>query len=204
MTVLAHVAAGKEARLLKVWGSRKPVRGARLDMDDLIVLAARYADQQKMNPKQRGSFANKIWGIGSKLNGVVGNETFAAGTQEVSSDRNWRYGLDLLEYTRLLNAQQIQQLGPKLADTNSVKGELWSQLGRRYYQREQYQQANKMFLKALQSTRRPSGLRRIWYVESLLKLDQKEKAKKELQESLLNVNLDQRRHWAELKTRVGL
>ena len=204
MSVLAHVAAGKEAQLLTVWGSLKPVRGAYLDMDDLIVLAARYADQQKMNPEQRGSFVNKIWSTGSKLNAVVGSAKFGEGTQEVSSDRNWRFGLELLEYTGLLNAKQIEQLGPKLADTNSVRGELWSQLGRRYYQQEQYQQAEKMFLKALKSTRRPAGLRRIWYVESLLKLGQKEKANKELQERLPKVDLDQRRQWAELKTRAAM
>ena len=204
MSVLAHVAAGKEAQLLKVWGSRKPVRGAYLDMDDLIAIAAKYADQQKMTPKQREDFVSKIWETGSKLKGLVGNGTFRAGTQEASSDRNWRFGLDLLEYTGLLNAQQIQQLGPKLAETNSVAGELWSQLGRRYFQQEKYQKANIMFLKAMESTRRPSGLRRIWYVESLLKLGQKEKAKKVLQERMPEMELDQRRHWAELKTRVGL
>ena len=209
MCVLAHVVAGKEQKLVSAWGRFRPVRGASIDMDDLIVLAARYADQQKMKPKQRVSFVNKIWRLGLKLTGKVGNAKFRAGAQEVSSERNWRFGLELIQYTGLLNGQQIQELGPKLANTNSVGGELWSQLGRMYYRQERYKKANEMFFKALEAgskQRADAGrsLRRLWYVESLLKLGQNEKAKEELQGFLPSVELDQRQHWAGLKTRAGL
>ena len=198
LCILAHVVAGKEGQLLSAWKDIKPVRTVCIDMEDLIVLAAKYADQRKMKPKQREKFVNRIWVTGHKLKGMVDKDK-----------QNWRFGLDLLEYTGVLNGQQIQVLGPKLAEINSVRGELWNQLGRRYCQQEQYQQASEMFLKAIESRPKQNNdemriLRRISYVESLLKLGQNDKAKKQLQEKHRQIDLDQRHHWSELKKRAGM
>ena len=146
----------------------------------------KYAEGKKIkNDAVRAKLVVDVWSLGAKGNFSVGSGHYQAGIQESCSGcRKSKFGIEQLAELELLNDEQILEVGPQLAELNSVKGEVWRQVAKRQFKAEKFEEACESFGKALADSEKDMKQakinRQVEYANALVKLGRNDDAKKQL------------------------
>lgn len=203
LNIMAHLVAGRTDELIKVWestpkGDEEDSSGG-ADMDDFLKQVQKFADGKEMQNEERAKLVLDVWSLGAKGNFSIGSGHYQDGVQESCSgcSKN-KFGIEQLAKLKLLNDEQILEIGPKLAELNSVNGEIWRQVGKRQFAAEKFEEACVSFRSALEASKedmeQAKSNRRTEYANALVKLNRNDDAKKQLEKvdaaQLLADNVD--------------
>ena len=156
-------------------------------MDDFLKQIQKFADEKQMKNEERAKLVQDIWSLGGKGNFSIGSGHYQDGVQESCSGcRKSKFGIEQLVELKLLSDEQVLEVGPALAESNSVNGEVWRQVAKRQFAAEKYEEASESFRKALEASKedmtQAKSNRRTEYANALVKLNRNEEAKKQLEE----------------------
>ena len=158
-------------------------------------LNVQYARTKPTNPVVRANFVTNAWRFGKQQKFSFGTKTFKAGALGPNHGKT-RYGIDQLAQQKILTNKEILELGPKLAEIFSIKGEAWVQLARRQAKAGQHAKAAESYRKSLEDAtdqmKKAKFNRRVEYANTLVKLKRNEEAKKLIEDipvkQLFNAN----------------
>ena len=134
-------------------------------------------------PGQRVKLVTDTWRVIKQSQLYVASKNFQNGIQRLSKN-NRNYGIERIVELKLLTDEQILEVGPTLAEINSVNGEIWRQVATRQLAADQIEQACESFRKALEQSKANSNMkkanynRQVEYANALVKKGDHEAAKK--------------------------
>jgi tetratricopeptide (TPR) repeat protein len=216
LNVLAHLVVGRTDELLKAWESAPKDEEEEdsyggPDMDEFLKQVQKYADGKKIdNAEERAKLVVDVWSLGAKGKFNIGSGHYQDGVQESCSGcSKSKFGIEQLAELKLLSDEQILELGPQLAELNSVYGEVWRQVAKRQFAAEKFEEACESFRKALEASKEEMKQakfnRRVEYANALSKLGRDDDAKKQLEKmepgELLGDNVER---YGQLKATLKL
>ena len=189
---LAHLIAGRPDELVKYLKERDAYAKANgTSSPTRVVEMNRFlVDQNKhfkkiaiTSDKAKTNLITSAWRLGTEQGFKFGTNQFVNGTRDPSRDRHDnKYGIEWLAGLGNFSAQEILELGPTLAEINSVNGEIWLQLARRQAKAGQNSEAAESFKKSIEDAKddmkKAKFNRRVEYANVLVKLKRNEEAKK--------------------------
>ncbi len=197
----------KPSRGQGLFGSRTSLE---LDIDDLWEIALRMKPELlNQGPEERIKLVQSIWRL-TKSGAEVGTAHFQNGVKEsCESCRVAKFGLDAIEATKLLSAEELMVVGPELARIDSIDGEIWRQIGHRQMQLEQWEAAEGSLQRAISESRRASTagtanrqVELAWVLSKLGKADEAKQVLSELKSTDLYGENPQR--LTQLKTELQI
>ena len=198
-TALAHVLAGKEDEFSK-WvksferpeGLSKdeeyePFSGADLD-ETWPMLFKFYKDRDEFKSIDgKVKMVHSFWKLASESGFTIGSGHFVEGVQESCSGcRDTMMGLDAIKDAKILTGKEIAEYGPKLAEINSISGEIWRQVAKEQLELNQLEAAATSMKASLDGAKKDmkqaKSNRTVEYANILAKLGQADKVKKLLKD----------------------
>jgi tetratricopeptide (TPR) repeat protein len=216
VNAIAHLAAGKADDLIAAYNAvpsdeEDEESGSSNDMDSFLEEVKKWADKSKIKDSAaRAKLVTDVWNIGAKCKFSIGSGHYQDGVQESCSGCSQsKFGIEQLAELKLLSDAQILEVGPTLAELNSVNGEVWRQVAKRQFEAQQFEQAAESFRKALEGTteemKQASVNRRVEYANALVKIGQRGKAVEQLEEIESGQLLgDNPAIWEELKVTLDI
>jgi tetratricopeptide (TPR) repeat protein len=216
VNAIAHLAAGKADDLIAAYNAvpsdeEDEESGSSNDMDSFLEEVKKWADKSKIKDSAaRAKLVTDVWNIGAKCKFSIGSGHYQDGVQESCSGCSQsKFGIEQLAELKLLSDAQILEVGPTLAELNSVNGEVWRQVAKRQFEAQQFEQAAESFRKALEGTteemKQASVNRRVEYANALVKIGQRDKAAEQLEEIESGQLLgDNPAIWEELKVTLDI
>ncbi len=191
LNALLHLITGRTDEFVKSWEAvedRDDEDRQRVDMDDFLEEVRQWTKKQDgIDAARRKKLVSDVWTIGAKCKFSIGSGHFQSGVQESCSGcRTRKFGLEQLAKLRLLNDDDVLEMGPELAEQNSVNGEIWRQLAKRQLEASRLEEAAESFHKALEASTDDMEMaklnRRVEYADALVKLDRNGEAAELLKE----------------------
>ena len=191
---LAHLMAGRPDELATYLSNKnaypksnsvEPTKRT-ANVNELVAkLSASFAQIKPTVPATRARFATSVWRFGKSQGLGFGSQAFETGTLDPDKSKT-KQGIEQFANLGMLTDEEILEVGPELAEINSVNGEIWLQLARRQAKAGQNSAAAESFQKSIEAATvdmaKAKNNRRVEYANVLVKSQLNEQAKKLIDE----------------------
>ena len=182
------------------WEKREPESNGRkkkktseifddVDLDDSWkTLNGFFEDKKEFESRdKRIQVVQQLWRIAAENGFSIGSGHFRQGIKEsCSSCREAKMGLDAIIDAGVLTVEEVVKIGPELAKTESVFGEIWRQVALEQLELNQLEEAavsmEASIKNATKKMKQAKSNRKVEYAFILSKLNRDDEAKKQLKE----------------------
>ena len=177
---MVHLALDKADQLPVTSDLKEPLG----DLHVFLRLVSEMAKKRGIiDPNRRIKLVTDTWRTIKQSQLYIATGNFKNGVERFSQ-KNPRGGIELIAHLKLLTDEQILEVGPTLAEIDSVNGEIWRQIATRQLAADQIEQACESFRKALEQSKanpnmkKANSNRQVEYANALVKKGDHEVAKK--------------------------